>query len=189
MTYATITPPAAEALTLADVKAHLRIDASDEDDILSSLIRTAREHLERTSALALVTQTLRLYLDCWPEDGLVEITRGPVQAISEIHVYDAEGVETTVSLDGHVLDGNARPARLFLRDRPGPGEPLNGIEIDFTAGFGDTGAEVPDTLKRAMLTHIAQMYEFRGAVSPADQPTVIPEGYDRLIAPFLMKRL
>jgi uncharacterized phiE125 gp8 family phage protein len=189
MTYATITPPTAEALTLADVKAHLRIDFNDDDNVLSGLIRTAREHLERASGLALITRSLRFYLDRWPEDGIVEITRGPVQAISEIHVFDAEGVEKTVSLDGHVLDGNARPARLFLRDRPNPGEPLNGIEIDFTAGFGDTGADVPDTLKRAMLTHVAQMYEFRGAVSPADQPTVIPEGYDRLIAPFLMKRL
>jgi uncharacterized phiE125 gp8 family phage protein len=189
MTYALITPPIAEALSLADVKAHLRIDNPDEDELLESLIRTAREHLERVSGLALISQGLRLYLDAWPEDGIVPIARGPVQAVVEIRVFDAVGDETPVSLDGHVLDGDARPARLFLRNRPIPGEPLNGIEIDFTAGFGDAGLDVPDTLKRAMLTHIAAMHEFRGAVTPADQPAVIPEGYDRLIAPFLIRRL
>lgn len=189
MTYALITPPVAEPLTLADVKSHLRLDGSDEDSLLASLIRTARDHLERVSELALITQTFRLYLDLWPEEGIVAIDRGPVQALTEIRVFNADGVEQIVNLDFHVLDGGSRPARLHLRNRPMPGEPLNGIEIDFVAGFGDAGINVPDTLKRAMLIHIAQMFEFRGAVSAADQPAVIPDGYDRLIAPFLIRRL
>jgi uncharacterized phiE125 gp8 family phage protein len=63
MTYAMITPATAEALTLAEVKAHLRLDASDEDDLLATLIRVAREHLERTSGLCLMAQAWRLYLD------------------------------------------------------------------------------------------------------------------------------
>ena len=63
---------------------------------------------------------------------------------------------------------------------------LNGIEIDFTAGFGESGTDVPDTLKRALLLHVAAMFEYRGAVSAADQPAVLPEGYDRLLAPFRM---
>ncbi|MBL0371071.1 phage head-tail connector protein [Rhizobium sp. KVB221] len=189
MTYALTNPPLAEPLTLAQVKAHMRIDGSDEDDLLLSLLRTAREHLERTTGLALIAQAFRLYLVCWPESGIVEIARGPVKAIDEIRVFDANGEEAIISLAGHVLDGNARPARLYLRQRPVPGEPLNGIEIDFTAGFGDTGADVPDALKRAMLTHVARMYEFRGAVAPDQQPADVPEGYERLVAPFLMKRL
>jgi uncharacterized phiE125 gp8 family phage protein len=94
-----------------------------------------------------------------------------------------------VALTGLVLDAAARPARLWLRSRPSPGQPLNGIEIDFTAGFGDTGADVPDMLKRAMLTHIAQMFEFRGAVSIDQQPATVPDGYERLIAPFVTRRL
>ena len=52
MTYALIHPPQAEPLTLADVKAHLRLDSGDEDTLLAALIRAAREHLERTTGLA-----------------------------------------------------------------------------------------------------------------------------------------
>jgi uncharacterized phiE125 gp8 family phage protein len=189
MTYAVITPPAAEALTLADVKAHLRIDQDDEDDLLVSLIGVARQHLEQTTGLALVSQAMRLYLDGWPQAGFIEITRGPVMAVSEVRIYDDAGVETVVDLSGHVLDGAARPARLWLRNRPSPGQAMNGIEVDFTAGFGEAGTDVPDTLKRAMLVHIAAMYEFRGAVPVDAQPAAVPEGYDRLVAPFALRRL
>jgi len=189
MIYAVVTPPAAEALMLGEVKAHLRIDGNDEDELLQSLVAVAREHLERTTGLVLIGRTMRLYLDFWPASGAIEIAHGPVRAVAEIRIYDDRGVETVVDLSGHVLDEAARPARLWLRSRPSPRQAMNGIEIDFTAGFGDTGADVPDTLKRAMLTHIALMYEFRGAVAPGQQPAAIPEGYDRLIAPFAVRRL
>ena len=189
MTYAVITPPSVEPLTLADVKAHLRVDRNAEDNLLASLIAVAREHLERMTGLALISQGIRLYIDRWPEAGAIEIARGPVQSVTEVRIYDVFGMETTVDLAGHAVDGNARPARLWLRNRPAPSQAINGVEIDFIAGYGESGADVPDTLKRAMLTHIALMYEFRGAVPVDQQPAAIPEGYDRLIAPFCIRRL
>lgn len=184
MTYAHITPPQAEALTLADVKAHLRLDGADEDALLASLISTAREHLERQTGLCLIRQSFRLYLDDWPLNNVIQIARGPVQAIEKILVFDDAGDPSDVTGIDKLLDGDGRPARLWLRQPPAPGQPLNGIEIDFTAGYGESGADVPDTLKRAMLIHIAHMFAFRGAVSPADQPAGVPRGYERLVAPF-----
>ncbi len=68
MTITELTPPVGEPLTLAETKAHLRIDSSAEDDLLASLIRTAREHLERETGLcADLARTFRLYLDDWPQ--------------------------------------------------------------------------------------------------------------------------
>lgn len=184
MTYAQITPPGAEAITLAETKAHLRLDGEHEDALLSALIRTAREHLERETGLCPMRQTYRLYLDEWPKDGVIQIAKGPVQAIEKILVFDDAGDPLDVTGTDRLLDGEARPARLWLRQPPNPGQPLNGIEIDFTAGFGESGADVPDTLKRAMLIHIAHMFAFRGVVAAADQPAGVPAGYERLIAPF-----
>lgn len=189
MTYACITPPAAEPLALADIKAHLRIDGAEEDGLLAGLIKVAREHLERVTGLALVSQRWRLYLDAWPASGALEIARGPVLSVEAIRAFDDGGAESALALAGHVLDGVRRPARLWLRSRPAAGQAINGVEVDFTAGFGESGADVPDTLKRAMLVHAAHMYEFRGAVPLEMQPASVPEGYDRLIAPFLMRRL
>lgn len=189
MTYALITPPLAEALALGEVKAHLRLDGADEDALLMPLIRVSREHLERVTGLCLMEQAWRLYLDSVPEDGVIQIARGPVQAIESVTLYDAGGEEVSLPLDGHVLDRSTRPARLILGRTAVAGRAINGIEIDFSAGFGATAADVPDTLKRAMLMHVAQMFAFRGAIAVADQPADIPDGYDRLITPFLMRRL
>ncbi len=189
MTHTLITPPAAEPLTLAQVKAHLRLDGNADDALLTSLIAAARRYLEATTGLALITQKLRFYFDDWPADGLIQPAIAPLQSVESVTVYDASGNPQPVSLDGHVLDAVSTPARLFLAAQPATSRPLNGIEIDVTAGFGNTGADVPDTLKRAMLMHVALMYELRGAVLAEMQPAAVPAGYDRLVSPFRPVRL
>lgn len=189
MTYALVTPPSAEPITLAETKLHLRLDGSDEDTLVASLIRTAREHLERETGLCLISQSWRLYLDRWPGDGVIRIMKSPCQAIHNVTVYDADGSASHVSLEDHLLDGEGRPCRLWLRHVPPPGQAMNGIEIDFAAGFGEAGTDVPDTLKRAMLIHVGHMFAFRGVVAPDSQPAGIPEGYDRLIGSYRMRRL
>ncbi len=189
MTYALVTPPAAEPLSLDEVKLYLRLDGTDEDTLLASLIVAARQHLEAATGLSLMTQGWRLYMDCWPADEVVRIAKGPLQVIEAVTVYDGDGVATDVSLNGHVLDAASEPARLFLENRPSVGQRLNGIEIDFSAGFGDAATDVPDALKRAMLMHVALMYELRGAVSADMQPAAIPAGYERLISPYAQVRL
>lgn len=188
MTLIQTDPPLAEPVTLAELKAHLRIDAADEDDLLESLIRVARTHLEAATGVALMSQGFRLLLDDWPRGGVIQLMRTPVQTIDAILVYNADGVAQTVALTGMLLDAMARPARLLLKHRPRPSQPINGIEIEFTAGFG-SAPEAPAELKRAILMHAAHLYEFRGAVSPEMQPAAIPEGYHRLIAPWLRRAL
>jgi len=170
------------------LKAHLRIDAADEDDLLEGLIRVARAHLETLAGVALITQGFRLLLDDWPRGEVIQLMKTPVQTIDTILVYDADGVAQEQPLTGALLDAEARPARLVIRDRLRPSQAINGIEIDFTAGFG-AGTEVPPELKRAILIHAAHLYEFRGAVMPEMQPAAVPPGYERLIAPWLRRAL
>ncbi len=189
MTYALITPPSAEPLTLAEVKAHLRLDGGDEDELLLSLMKTAQAFLEGETGLCLIAQSWRLYLDRWPRDGVMRILKSPLQAIQSVTVYGLDGEAVDVSLEDHLLDGAGRPARLWLRDPPSPGRAVNGIEIDFSAGYGEAGTDVPDTLKRAMLIHIGHMFAFRGVISADQQPAGVPDGYERLIAPFRLRRL
>ena len=52
--------PSVEPISLAEAKAHLRIDASDEDSLLTSLITAGRIFVERTLSLALVALSRRL---------------------------------------------------------------------------------------------------------------------------------
>jgi uncharacterized phiE125 gp8 family phage protein len=189
MTIIELTPPVVEPLTLAEIRAHLRLDSEEEDVLLLALATVAREHLERETGLVLAARDFRLCCDDWPEDGILTIARGPVRAVASVTVYDSEGEPQVVDLDRHLLDGQARPARLWLRETPVPGRAMNGIEVEFSAGFGESGADVPETLKRAMLLHVAAMYACRGVVAADAQPAVVPPGYDRLIAPFCRRGL
>ncbi len=181
--------PAAEPVTLAEVKAHLRLSHASEDTLLAGLIRAAREDVERTTGLALIEQSWRLVLDRWPRDGTVALMRHPVREILSVTAYGSEGEGALVNPATYQADTLSRPARLHFVERPEPLRTLNGIEIDFTAGFGEAGTDVPDLLKRAILLLVAHWYEFRAAFDAGDQPASYPPGYDRLLAGHRARRL
>lgn len=181
--------PEAEPVTLGEAKQTLRIDHDGEDTLLAGLIRAAREEVEASCGLALIDQGWRLTLDRLPRSGRVPLRRHPVKEIGSVTVYGSDGEASLVDPATYRLDGHARPARLHFANGLAPGVAINGIEIDFSAGFGEAGTDVPDLLKRAVLTLAAHWYEFRASYSAADQPVSFPVGYDRLIAPWRARRL
>ncbi len=189
MTIVELAPPPVEPLSLGEARAHLRVDQTAEDGLIAGLIRAVRHHLERETGLALISRPFRLYLDQWPAGRVLEIGRGPVRSIEAITVYRADGTPGAVNLTGFCLDGAARPARLFLPAVPETQKAINGIEVHFTAGFGETLADMPEGLRRAMLLHLTQLYSFRGAVGLEEQPAAVPNGYDRLLAPYRLRRI
>lgn len=181
--------PALEPVTLPEAKAHMRLGHDSEDDLVSGLIRAARDEVERTTGTALIDQSWRLVLDAWPRNDVVALTPHPVREILSVTVYGSEGEASLVDPSACRLDGHARPARLWLAERPAPGAALNGIEIDFRAGFGEAGTDVPDMLKRVILMLVAHWFEFRGVASAADQPVGYPPGFDRLVSAWRRARL
>lgn len=189
MTIYPITQPVAEPLTLAEAKAHLRLDGTAEDLTVTQLIRTARDHLERTTGLCLISRRLRAAVESVSEDGVIQILKGPVQTLDAIALYDGRGTPSTLATALCRFTRDGPPTAISLPAGLDPARFENGIEIDFTAGFGEAGTDVPDSLRRALLLHVAVMFDYRGAVAPADQPAAVPEGYDRLVAPFLMRGL
>jgi uncharacterized phiE125 gp8 family phage protein len=186
--YRTVAPEA-EPVTLAEAKQMLRISHDSEDDLISGLIRAAREEVEASCGLALIDQQWRLALDVLPPLGRVLLRRHPVREIVSITMFGEDGEGETVDPASYRLDAHARPARLHFRTLPDPRKAANGYEIDFKAGFGEAGTDVPDLIQRAILQLVAHWYEFRAYVSPKDQPVSYPAGYERLIAPWRARRL
>jgi uncharacterized phiE125 gp8 family phage protein len=189
MTLIRTVAPAVEPVTLAEAKAHLRLDHASEDELLTGLIRAAREEVERATGLALIDQNWRLVLDAWPVNGAATIALHPVTAVTSVTAYGTGGEASLVDAATYQVDTVSRPARIHFDEVPKVLRAMNGIEIDFSAGFGEAGTDVPDLLRRAVLLLVAHWYEFRTSFGPYDQPVGYPAGYERLIAGYRMRRL
>lgn len=130
-------------------------------------------------------------IDRWPDDANVEIPLRPLLAVSAVRVKNASGAAIAVPPTSYLVDLVSQPPRLVWNNaaRPAPGVPINGIEIDITAGFGAAGANVPAPLKHAILLLIAHLYENRAIVEVGAAQARIPEMICDLIAPFRRMRL
>lgn len=183
--------PAVEPVPVSEAKAHLRIDGSAEDVLISSLVLTARLHVEAALGLALINQTWMLVLDQWPASGIVDIPIAPLTAVTAVRVKNAAGVATLIPATGYLVDIASKPPRLVWNTAapPAPGRIANGIEIDLSAGFGATAASVPAPLKHAVLMLTAHWYEHRDPIEIGSSAARIPDAVSDLIQPFRKIRL
>ena len=55
-----LTAPAIEPLSLAEAKAFLRVETSDDDEVIGALIAGSRIHVEAQTRRALITQSWRI---------------------------------------------------------------------------------------------------------------------------------
>jgi uncharacterized phiE125 gp8 family phage protein len=183
--------PAIEPVTIADAKAHMRIDTAAEDVLIGSLILTSRLHVEAALSVAMITQMWTLVIDRWPGGDTVDIPLSPLQAVPAVRVKNASGVGIVVPSTNYLIDIASRPPRLVWNQawRPDPGVAVNGIEIDLTAGFGNDASSVPAPLKHAILLLVAHWYEHRDPVEIGANEARIPDAVADLIAPFRKIRL
>lgn len=146
-------PPTGEPISLAEAKLALRVDHGAEDDLIAGHIRAARELAEAQTGLALLTRTVRETSDVWRLDahGAQPLSLAPVSSLAAVRVGG-------VALDGVSTDG----ARLiFATPPPAPIPALNGIEIDYVAGFSAAASAVPESLRQAIGLIVAALYEGR----------------------------
>ena len=184
--------PALEPISLAEAKAHLRVDGTAEDALIQSLIITSRLHIEAALGLALITQGWSFFLDRWPKGGRIQLPLRPVVAIGQVRVWRIDGAAETLPPDAFLLDGHGMPPRLVATGElmpMEPGRPINGIEIGFTAGFGATPADVPATIRHALLLLVAHWYENREPVEIGAGVNAVPAMVSELLAPYRRRRL
>lgn len=166
-----VTAPTGEPVTLTEAKAHLRVDGSEEDSLISSLIAAARRWCEGYQNRAYVTQTWDLVLDAWPaapEPDRIRIPLPPLQSVASVKYTDKDGVQTTMPAADYLVDLASQPGRLVLAyGKSWPTatlRPAAAIEIRFTAGYG-AAAAVPETAKQAIKLLVGHLYEHREAAS------------------------
>jgi uncharacterized phiE125 gp8 family phage protein len=179
------TAPASEPVTLAEAKAHLRVDISDDDTLIDGLIASARRYFEEAARRALITQTWRLSLDGWPSGDEIELPRPPLQSVTSVIYKDQDGNATTWAAANYIVDTDSEPGRIVLaygQSWPtGVLYPANPIQITYKAGYGDAGSSVPTQMKQAILLLIGHYYENREDTIAGTTIKAIPLGVHSLI--------
>ena len=181
-------PPALEPLTLDEAKLHLRVTSTVDDDLITALIATARQRCESFTGLALIERDYSLFLDTWPDREIL-LPRPPLSAVSLINIYDGDGNAAAFDAANYAVSTAGMPGRLTLTDGvfpPQPGRAADGIEIQFTAGFGDTADDIPAPLIQGVKQLLAHLYENRG---DGNADALRASGAESLFQPFRVMSL
>lgn len=160
--------PAASAINLADLKDHLRLTSSDEDGLLAFYADAASRLFEIKTRRVLIQRTFRLEQPDFPgilDERGIELPFAPVSAVSSVQYYETDGTLTTWGSSNYYLDTVRLLPRVVLApdktyptvddDRP------NGVQVNFTAGYGATYAAVPEPMRWAVMLIAAHMFTNR----------------------------
>lgn len=182
MTAIRTTPPAAEPVTLAQAKLHLRVDGSDDDDLITLLIAAARANAEDRLQRTLITTTWVATFASFA--GLtLPLPMAPVQAVSSVAYVDALGASQTLDSSAYRVDLAAalvQPSDAWPSDVAS--NTSNAVTVAYTAGFGSTAADVPAPIRQWLLLAIGDMYANRERSS--DKPAVPQQFADGLLDPY-----
>jgi uncharacterized phiE125 gp8 family phage protein len=173
MTLRLITPPAVEPVSVETAKLFLRVDGIDEDTLITSLVKGARETGEELARSAFITQTLEMIVDNWPPKFVLALMRPPLQSVTSVKYYDENNVEAIWT--DYTVDTRNEPGRIHFNSTPGTTLlESGGIVVRYVAGYGNTEADVPQRIKDAILALTAYRYENRES---QDIPTDIKRAF------------
>ncbi|MGI9425185.1 MAG: head-tail connector protein [Hyphomicrobiaceae bacterium] len=183
--------PAIEAITVTEVKEHMRVDHSEEDTLIASYIATSRLHIETALGLSLITQHWTWFADCWPFNGIVEVPLRPLQSVSEIRLRDGDDSLQVIDPVVYAVDTISEPPRIASRTGywPTPNAELNGIEIDLKTGFGDAANDVPADIRQALLLLTTHWFENRDPALLDHGSVAIPKSVSSHLQAFKLAKI
>lgn len=171
---------------IADASLGAQVPSSNTtgDPLLNVFISAARQHAETLLKRYLITQTVDLYLDSFPE---WEIKLPPLQQVTAITYVDQDGVTQTIDSADYVVDATSTastPSRItpaYGKTWPTPRDQINAVKIRFVAGYGSASA-VPQCVKNWILMRVKTLYEARDEVTFSNgSPVFLPHFVDSLL--------
>jgi uncharacterized phiE125 gp8 family phage protein len=167
------TSPAVEPVTVAEAKAHLRVDVSDDDTYIGTLITAAREWCEQYLDRTLVNTQWVMRFDSFPPDGTqdIELPRPPMSlagtttAVSLTFTSETGGTQA-YSTASFRVDRNSTPGAvktLYGQTWPPHLMDDNAVSVTWWAGYGSAGSSVPAAVRHAILMVVGILYEKRAA--------------------------
>jgi uncharacterized phiE125 gp8 family phage protein len=199
--------PAAEPITLAMAKNHLRVDFDEDDQLIEAWMTAARQYVEKVTRRPIFNRTVVLTLDQFPmressslnprelhswsgdlwERFSIRLPRPRCQSITSITYQDNAGDVLNLDPSQYRADLSSEPARIV--PAPSGNWPYlasyvpGSIKVTYIAGNYGDGAETntcPQTLVAAILLLVGHWYQNREAVSQTAM-TQVPIAVEALL--------
>lgn len=176
-------------VTLAEAKLHLRVDHSDENDLITRLIYAATDQAEMFMGRSIEKRLHTLKLSTFPAGRVpLFLPRPPLANVeTAIAYYDSAGDAATIIVADLIEQTGDEPMVVPARYAYWPAvddqRPLP-VSIPYQAGYTNAAA-VPSLIKQAILLQVGALYEFRENLSesPAGK---IAHGFHDLLRPYVV---
>ena len=170
------TEPATQIVSTSDMKTYLQVDDAVEDTEITEAIIASRLAIENYLGRSLINTVWNLWLDQWPRDrkrenppegvfnlpvdyfdsqkNFISLPMAPLVSVASITYYDTDDSGTVFASSNYLVDVASEPGRIVLNSgktwpsillRPG-----NGIDIQFTSGYGAATTDVPEAVLLAV---------------------------------------
>lgn len=175
MKVAVVSSATGEPVTVEEVKSHLRLDDSTEEDtLLANFIMSARRLAENKMRRTILDTTYKVVLDGFPSySATIELPYPPLSTVSSNvtvnFIMDTTIVDDTTQVDStaYRVDYDTEPARIYpVYGNEWPScvvssaDRKDGVWVQYHAGYINR-SRVPDPIKLWIKMKVASMYENR----------------------------
>lgn len=180
MSYKITTQPAYYPVRLQDMKAHLDVDYTDDDDLINHLIEEATGSAEVYMRSALALTTYKIVLDDLKTINTLD--RYPLSSVTSVKYYDSDDALQTLATTSYRVDTNSAPPRIEIITMPSYKDRIGAIEIVAVFGYDDS-VDIPKDIIQAIKKRVKDWYE-----CPNDEVRVKTTATKRLLSMHRMKR-
>jgi uncharacterized phiE125 gp8 family phage protein len=181
-----VSGPAAEPVTAAEMRTHLRLDTTDEDTYLGLLITAARERLVEITARPFVYETYEERLTEFPTGtNRIRLSRAPVVSVTSVTYQDSTAATNTFSADDYHVETAPEPGSVTLKyQKTWPTTTLetgHPVTVTYRAGYASAAASVPERRRLMLKALVAHWYAHREPVLTGTIQTKLPDHMQALI--------
>ena len=156
-------------VSLEEAKLFLRVDGSDDDSVITALIRAATNQGEKFTNRLFITREVTGWFSNTDSSRcerypFIALRRAPLDSITSFkQMVDDSLVD--VDSDSYQEKKTSAFSRILITDSLTFDDVPYPLQVIFDAGYG-TAKQVPEDIKDALKMHVAFFYENRGDVAP-----------------------
>jgi len=166
-TYIQTAKSANAVVTLAEVKAYLKITTATQDALIQTFIDAAVSFAEKCMSRDILTTTYQNYRESFFSD--LTLKRGAFQSLVSIEILIDSVYEVLAATEYTVKIGGIFGVICEVTEPSNVDCDCNAIRITFKTGFGDDETSVPADIKIAIMQIVMFLDQNRGDCSCSDE--------------------